>query len=345
MFCLSKMGFPETYEFFLNESKDGRSYLALCGLWRSGGVGKALPIMLEMLKEMRNTGSHSPLVEALIAWDHKDVIAAVAEMAREGNVGATFVLMNSKQAQAKDVIFDLAKKELAEKGHRTSRLPILLTGIAKRWPVDGHQFLSQVIKETSETETMLRQKKKSIFDIPEPDKSLLYALPDITIGIREAGSAHFIPELTELAAFENPHVQSDSIRALVSLTPGPHTPKYKDAILGLLEYYPDRIGSDAVDDLVQTLIDDNWRDSTQENISKIVNGMERSHNYCPFYFMRLLRHLTNNAMGPETLEEFVACCKMSRCRAPSGTGSARRTYRAALPPTQPLNPRGPALSC
>jgi HEAT repeat protein len=186
-------------------------------------------------------------------------------LAGQGNLRAVQVLAGYKDASALAPLTDLANKTTA------TSLRLALGGLANHWA----------------------EKSVPVFKkyLDDPDKRVK------SVALRGLGNSKdsaVVPLVLPLLDHKDYEVQDAARFALEQLPPGPHADKYLDRILTGDER--------STYILVQALIRHKWEDKTA--IPRLADKLQSSKGAQRFQIIRLLRHLSNNAMGPDTWDEF-----------------------------------------
>jgi HEAT repeat protein len=265
---------PESYEGLLTLARGrvqpewrGRLFLAL---GRSGGA-RALPVLVESLGSDPAPGANDALstdllVDAILETGPAASRDELVRLARAGNLRALQVLAGWNDAAARAALL-----EKASSASRTERL-IALDGLARTWPNEGREAL-RVASASADVETA---------------EAGLAGLAQ-TADPREVG---FL--LKQLERREE-RVRQAAASAIERLGPGPHP----DEVLAAVLAASDRTCTSS---LVDGLIDHEWRDPSSAR--RIVDRLAARSDDGRFELIRLLRHLSHNALGPEGFAEW-----------------------------------------
>ncbi len=233
-------------------------------LGRAGGA-RAVPVLVEFLATdpapaVEQAVATDSLVDAILETGATPARDGLVRLARSGNLRALQVLAGWPDAAARDVLLERATSAV-----RAERL-IALDGLARHWPKQGRPVLRAAVT-SSDLETV------------EAAIAALGATDDA----REVGV------LLEPLRRAEPRVRRAAASAIEKLGPGP----YAAEVLAVLLETSDRACAAS---LVDGLVTHGWRDaSTTRRIAERLaagKGDER------FELVRLLRHLSRDAMGP-----------------------------------------------
>jgi HEAT repeat protein len=194
------------------------------------------------------------------------VVAPVAEMARAGNLRALQVLAGLKQPSAREPLTDIAAKAAGV------TLQLALAGLAKHWAEQSVPLFKDALTNA--------------------DKKI------VSIAIRGLGKSkdpEAAPLLLPLLNSPDFSVKYSVTAALATVPPGPHAPKYLEAILSTTD-------PSAVASLSQALIKHKWNDP--KTIPRLIEKLKQGKGDERYSLMQLLRHLSHDALGPATWEEY-----------------------------------------
>ena len=245
----------------------GRLFLAL---GRSGGA-RALPVLVDSLAGDPAPGagealSTDPLVDAIVETGPLTSRAELVRLALAGNLRALQVLARWQDAAARDVL--LAR---AASASRSERL-IALDGLARNWPNEGRSALRDAAQSA---------------DVETAEAGLA--------GLAESADPREVAFLLRQLEQRNERVRRAAASAIERLGPGPHA----DDVLAAILATNDRACASS---LVDGLIDHEWRDPGAAR--RIVDRLATRKDDVRFELVRLLRHLSRNALGPEGFAEW-----------------------------------------
>ncbi|MEW6367156.1 MAG: HEAT repeat domain-containing protein [Acidobacteriota bacterium] len=266
---------PENFEFFaelVNSGKHAEWQASLLdGLRKSGGERSA-DILLEALKKDPPPSNEAPLettaaVDQLTALGSHKAVPQIESLARQGNLRALQVLAASKEAAAKAPLEAIARQA------KGTQLVIALNGLSRRWPEGSAELFKAALKEPDAVKVSIavRGLKKSVSD------------------------ADLVALLVPLLAHANEEVRAEASDGLSGLDPGAQAPRYFDAILSTAD-------SQVAVDLVTALIDHKWKD--QSAVPRLAAKLAKGDNDMKYQTIRLLRHLSGDAMGPADYTDF-----------------------------------------
>jgi len=230
---------------------------------------KAVPILFAMLKQ-RSTATDqdpvevSPLVQELIQLGADLPIDDLASLAHEGNQRALYILSNLDQEKAYPTLRKIAGSKAPVEARRTA-----LRGLQRHWAKQSAVlFTSALNDDDSETVSIAIQ------------------------GLQAAGDTTQIPTLLHL--LKNEHA-SEVAQALEVLGPGTDSGEYFKALLA-----SDDVS--VLSSLVSGLIEHNWTD--RQAIKPLLSRLDSLEPTAQFQIIRLLRHVTQNAVGPDDYSDF-----------------------------------------
>ncbi len=272
--ALVREGASESFELFLELAKakaykDQRDQLAR-GLVRSGGE-RASEVLMSWLEEEELRHEDSPLitstvVKQLATLSLPSLVPRLLELSRSGHLPAVQVLAHYRDPSAREPLQSLARETQG-----TAHL-IALHGLSSRWPDGAEDLFVGVFSEPSEQSlrAAVRGLKKT-----KPD-----TLPSL---------------LLPLLGSDDEDMRRQAASALSECDPGPHAEAYVQALLGTTD-------DQVAEGLVEGLIHHGWKDTAA--IPSLAMRMEKSERDMQFQLIRLLRHLSDDAMGPEDNSEF-----------------------------------------
>lgn len=245
----------------------GRLYLAL---GRSGG-GRALPALVESLAgdpppAADDALSTDPLVDAILEAGPAASRDELVRLARGGNLRSLQVLAGWKDASARAVLL-----ERAAGASRSERL-IALDGLARTWPSEGRAALRAAVGS---------------HDLETAEAGVA--------GLAETADAREVEFLLAQLGHREERVRRAAASAIERLGPGPHA----DDVLAAALATSDR---PCLSHLVDGLIDHEWRDASAAR--RIADRLATRTGDGRYELIRLLRHLSHEAMGPEGFSEW-----------------------------------------
>jgi hypothetical protein len=233
---------------------------------RNCGGEKAVDVLLEVLKNDPPPDSSYPLstnttVEQLVALNSPAAVPRLEAMARAGNLRALQVLAGCTGPFVKGPLTALAREA---KG--TAQV-IALDGLSRHWPEGNADLFKAALQSPSGSlvEIALRGLKKSSKENP-------------------------VPLLVPLLASADMQVRRDAAGGLQDLDPGAYAGRYLEAILATDDVQ-------MASSLVTALIDHKWKDPAAS--ARLCTRLAQDDDSMRFQVIRLLRHLSGNAMGPE----------------------------------------------
>jgi len=268
-------GAPESFDIFaeLGRSKSftaDRDQLAR-GLARSGG-DRACDILMDWLAEERLSDegastTTSTVVDELSKLSVAPLVPRLTELARNGHLPALQVLSRTEDPAAREPL-----QALARDVRGTARF-LVLDGLADHWPEGNDELFKQALRD-GEADL-----------VPPATRALLQTDPDA------------LPRLLlPLIASEDEMTRWHAASTLASCDPGDHADGYVDALLATSD---EQIASE----LVSGLIDHGW--SNDAAVPRLAHKLEQSaQDDFRYQVVRLLRHLSGDAMGPETIGDF-----------------------------------------
>jgi HEAT repeat protein len=272
--ALAQAGLPETYPFFVElagKAKNQRQRdLVVRGL-RSAGGEKALPELLKMLKKEAPPPAFSPqqtteLVRQLSLLNTPKATPELVTLAKGGNLRALQVLAGSKNASVKAALIDLAKEA------KEAALRIALQGLQTNWAKDAFEVF---VKYLGHSDTRVVQKA--------------------VYGLQNGKDPRAAGLLVALLKHKDQGIRSSVSWVLNTLPLGKAASQVAQAL------------ADATDDsltsgLVSALIKAGWKDT--KLAGKLGLKLKAAKGYTQYDLIRLLRHLSGNAMGPKDYSEY-----------------------------------------
>jgi HEAT repeat protein len=273
--ALAQAGLPETYSFFVEltgKAKNQRQRdLVVRGL-RAAGGDKALPELLKMLKKEAPPPAFSPqqtteLVRQLALLNSPKATPELVTLAKAGNLRALQVLAGSKNTSAKAALIDLAKE-----AKEAAALRIALQGLQTNWAKDAFEVFAKYLDHND-----TRVVQKAVY-------GLQYGKDPRAAGL-----------LVGLLKHKDQGIRSSVSWALNSLPLGKAASPVAQAL------------ADATDDsltssLVSALIKAGWKDG--KLAGKLGRKLKAAKGYTQYDLIRLLRHLSGNALGPKDYSEY-----------------------------------------
>jgi HEAT repeat protein len=276
MRALAETGAPASFDFFVQRARQERvddkwRVYALRGLRHSGGK-KATPIFLELLDQEPEPGGNpdriSLVVRELSASDDPAVLPAILERVKTGKLRPVQVLALTRLPGARPALIAFARTAQGD-AYR-----IAISGIADRCPAEGFDLLKQAAQS---------------FDTAIKKHACR--------GLGRSRKAEAIPLLIAELNHPDINVKDAASLALRELPPGPQAGAYLDAVIAATDNL-------ILSDLTHALTNSEWNDPGA--IPRIKQALQVAGGDKRYYLMQLLRHLADNAMGPETFAEFDA---------------------------------------
>jgi HEAT repeat protein len=259
---------PECYAFFQSLLHDGKHADwredLINGMKSSGGT-KALPDLIELLQTEKRPEEYdrtpSTLVKAIIALNPEPFAQKLADMARQGNVPAIQVFAGWDSRNAHGLLLDLAAHGTGL-GQR-----IALDSISDNWAGESRDLLRAMLLNTD-------------------PKLVCSAIK----GVRNIGDKTAADALVPFLDHKNLSVSQAAAEALEKLGPGAHAQTILERILRTNDY-----GTAIC--LTDSLIKHDWHN--RDAIKPIAIRLKQLKGDMGFVMIRLLRHVSNNAMGPD----------------------------------------------
>jgi len=266
---------PESFEFFVELAgspahRGDRDQLAR-GLTRSGGE-RASDQLLAWLAEEELPNEDAPLVtstvvDELSGLDQPALVPRLRELAGDGHLPALQVLAHYQDPSARESL-----EQLARELEGAARL-IALDGLSRRWPEGNEELFEQALRKPADDL------------VPVAVRGLRSTRPDALPSL-----------LLPLVQSDDEAIRSEAATALSDFDPGSHGDGYLEAILSTSD------GQIAAN-LVSALVDHQWEKAGA--VGELAAKLEQSQeNDMRFQLIRLMRHLSGDAQGPENYSEF-----------------------------------------
>jgi HEAT repeat protein len=273
--ALVEKGPPDCFDFFLEQVRSGKP-----NQWRDRlltGMGKsnpekALPIFLEMLAKEAPPDKKSPtsttrLVTELIALKAVKAIPELLLAARDGNLRACQVLAGTKDEAFRKPLLDFA---MEAKG---PALWIAVDGLLDNWTNSGGDVYRKVLAQPEQPEVLKLAARG------------LEQMKDQQVGSR----------LAALLGSSSPEIALAAAEAINGLSTTLPVPDLLPAMLATGD-------SKVADSLAETLIERKWAERSA--IPRLAVRLKEGPPEVRYPVIRLLRHLSKDAMGPEYSSEF-----------------------------------------
>lgn len=271
--ALVEGGRPECFEFFEQSVRTGKHQewreKLIRGMKASGGT-KALGVFVDLLStEKQPTEGDmytSTLVDEMISLNPEPVRQNLVDLARKGNLRALQVLAGWENEGTRDVLLEITKN-----GSGLARR-IALGGIAENWPNECRDVLHTMLHTT--------------------DAELTCSAIE---GLGNTGDSREVDSLVSFLDNSNESIRTAASTAIGKLGPGDHASAILKIILKSDDY-------SLATNLTNALVGSNWSDQTV--VKPLVQRLETASGDMRFQVVRLLRHLSKNAMGPETYSQW-----------------------------------------
>lgn len=272
--ALVDAGLPETFAFFVDLSKKARSReerdKITRGL-RKSGKEKAFPVLLEMLEAdtlaaPKNTYDVDTLVQELATLVTPTTQQRIVALARAGNLRAVQVLAQSKDESVWEPLTELSGKTTGV------GLRIVMHGLSQNWPKKSADVFAKALGN--------------------PDEEVVQSA---IRGLEQSKDTRTVGLLLPLLGHNKEPVRR---AAGWSMQQFPAGDKIGEIAQALLKTTDDQL----VAGLVKMLIDGKWQDKSA--IPKLGDKLRTAKDYTRYEVIRLLRHLSNNAMGPNNSTEY-----------------------------------------
>jgi len=227
--------------------------------------------LIELLKKEEPPSVDSPLstctiVDELVTLDAESSLAEISQIASAGNLRALQVLAGSKHEAARKILVQLLPEA------KGPALRIALNGLAQNWPNESVDLF--------------------VARLGDPDVEIVQTAIN---GLANTDNADQIPRILPLTAHENKDVCEAAAEGIEYLGARNHVPAVYAALLKTKEV-------SAARPLVDALISAKWKDSAEK--SKLAEWLASVQGDMRYQVIRLLRHLSDNAMGPDNYSEF-----------------------------------------
>ena len=273
--ALVREGAPESFDFFVGLARTkahagDRDQLAR-GLVRSGGE-RAGDLLMDWLAQEELADKDAPLatstvVDELAELNLPSLVPRLGELASDGHLPALQVLSRYEDPSAREPL-----EALAREVEGTARF-IVLDGISERWPDGNEELFEEVLREPTADLVPLATRALLSTD--------LNTLPSL---------------LLPLMKNDDETIRREAASTLGRCDPGSFADGYLGAFLATTD---DQIAAD----LASGLTDHDWKDK------KAIAGLARKLDECEdddmrFQVIRLMRHLSDEAMGPNGYGDF-----------------------------------------
>ena len=272
--ALTEAGPPEMFEYFVGlvekvKDSDQRDHLAR-GL-KAAGQDKALPILLQMLEQAEPVSDKNfdgdGLVRVLVEMDKPAATATLTRLATAGNLRATLVLADSKNASVEAPL-----KTLATNGPSAVRRAAL-KGLQEHWSATNIDVFATSIGNS--------------------DLEIVRIAID---GIKESKSPRAVELLIPLLEHSDESVRWAAARAIEGSPLGDHASR----VASVLVRSGDRT---VVAACAKSLLAAKWRDPNAIPLmAKKMRDLKQED--IQYEFIALLKHLSNSALGPKDQEEY-----------------------------------------
>jgi HEAT repeat protein len=272
---LAETAAPESFDFFVQRARqenaeDKWKAWAFRGLRLSGGK-KATPVLLERLALDPEPGPNdlertTCAVRELAESDDPAIVPTVVERAKAGRLRAVQVLANSTQPAAHAALLTFVASAQGD-AYR-----IALAGVADRCPAKGFDLLKKATQAPQAVYKKIGARGLGKLKTPEAILALLPLLEDSDSTVRDVAS---------LALRETP--------------PGALAPKFVDTLITTQDTL-------VADDMAFAVRGSDWSDLGA--VPRIKQALPGAVPIKQYFLIQVLRHLSDDAMGPETLPEF-----------------------------------------
>jgi HEAT repeat protein len=230
---------------------------------------KAVPLLFSMLKQKSTATDQdpvevSPLVQELIQLGADIPIDDLATLAHEGNQRALYILSNLDQEKAYPALREIAGSKASVETRR-----IALRGLQMHWAKQSAALFASALND----------------DDPETVSVAIQ-------GLQAAGDTTQVPALLHM--LNNEHA-TEVAQALEVLGPGANSGEYLKALLASEDV-------SVLSSLASGLIEHNWTD--RQAIKPLISRLDSPEPTAQYQIIRLLRHVTQNAVGPEDYSDF-----------------------------------------
>ena len=275
MRALSGAGNPDMFDFFVEMTRANKNPkwtpMIARGLRLAGGE-RAIPSLLQLLKEepppttVTYVSTGREVVDEVAALNSPQMVPAVVELAQSGHVPALLVLARCTFEQARDPLLRIAKTASG------NALEIALGGLASHWPRESVEHFKTALNSSS-TEIVRTAAR----------------------GLGRSQDSSAVPLLLPLLQHSDRSTRFTAADALETLDPGANASQLLNTILATDD---DQIAAR----LATGLINHKWRD--KQTIASLSEKLATAKGAIRYQYIRLLRHLSDNAQGPATYPEF-----------------------------------------
>lgn len=273
MQALIDAGNPDTFDFFVrlaesNADPTRRDSIAR-GLASTGG-DKAVPILMQMLKDAAPPTEAElygdGLVDVFVGMDNPKITPDLAELARIGNVRAARILARSYNDSVREPLTELAGQSTGDV------LVAVVEGLANNWAQQSVAVFAKALTNA--------------------DARIVRAAIQ---GVQYSNDKEALALLLPILEHTDPDARSNASWAIRELAPKPHVPK-------LVEIFLKTSDSQVISACAELLIAGEWKDASA--IPNLVEKLQTVNEFERYNLIRLLRHLSGNAMGPKDENEW-----------------------------------------
>jgi len=269
---------PETFDYFVSLSKQDLEPKRLGdvarGLKASGGP-KSLPVLLTLLSKAaplpKGNSYGDALTRVLVELDLPAATSELTALARQGNLRAAIVLAESKNDSVEQPLIDLARNASAEVRRTAVR------GLTRR---DAAKHVDVFALAVQSTDTAVIQAGIA--------------------GIRESKTPRRSELLLPLLDHQDSGVRNAAANGIEKISGGSQLDRVANVLIATDD-------NSVVSDCVRLLIDAQWSDKSR--IGQIGKKLEAAKSYERYDLVRLLRHLSGDAMGPKDSREWYSDSK------------------------------------
>lgn len=271
--ALAYSGHESNWEFFERLASDNpdstQKGLIGNGLWQTGRE-RALPLLLELIDDraFHDEANYdgTELVSVLSMFDSPEAIESLLTFAEGGNRRAASALAGMSTEAVQEPLTELASS--SNEGVRQ----IALDALSRRWPEESFELFAAGL--TSSNQSVIQASIR---------------------GIQACEDPRAFEQLLPLLSHRDESVKQSAIWAMEGLPLGDQVEELADVFLQSTD--PAVIVMAA-----GKLLDAGWKDTNQ--IAEVGGKLSRVEVYQAYGLVKLLRHLTDNAIGPETDDEW-----------------------------------------
>jgi HEAT repeat protein len=264
---------PELYTYFVDLLHDGKhndwEEKLIKGMRYSDGQ-KALPEFVDLLSSQSqidaNTSYSSSMVKFIISLNPDPSKEKLAELAHKGNIGAIRVFAGWNNDYAHTILADIAKSDTG-----TAR-EVAFNGIAASWPEESRDLLFSMLhsKNPQLVSTAIR-------------------------GLGNTGDSTLVDSIVQFLDNSNESIINATTNAIDELGPGKQAPAFIKKILTTDNYNMSIT-------LANSLIEHHWKDKSA--VKPLAAKLKTIDGELEFPIVRLLRHLSGNAFGPDSYSDW-----------------------------------------